>query len=114
MVLADEAAVVDVGEDAHEEPEGERGSAYTYMRLGRAGVYVLAVHAVGHAAMPGDAVAEILDIERALESRSEEAAKWCNERREACKDEKVELVGRVRDRGPAAQLRYKGNISGAS
>ena len=35
----------------------------------------LAVHAVGHAAMAGDAVAKVLDFEAALEAAGKEAAK---------------------------------------
>ena len=65
--------------------------------------------------MPGDAVAEVLDVERTLESRSEETAKGRNKGREAGKDEEVELVRRIRDCGAADQLQWKKhNVSGIS
>ena len=68
-------------------------------------VYALAVHAVGHAAVAGDAVAEVLDVEGALEARGEEAAEGRDEGREAGEDEEVELVRHIGDRRDlAAQL----------
>ena len=112
MVLLDQAAIIDVGENAHKESRLD-GQHPMDDEISVRRQYSLAIHPVCHTAVSRDAVAEVLDVERALEPRSEETAKWCNEGRKACKDEKVELVGRVRDRGPAAQLRYKGDISRA-
>lgn len=54
----------------------------------------LAVHAVGDAAVAGDALAEIFDFEGAFEARGEEAAEGGDERGEGCEDEDVELHGR--------------------
>ena len=51
----------------------------------------LAVHAVGHAAVPRYAVAEVLDLEPALEAAGEEAAKRRYQRRERRQHERVEL-----------------------
>ena len=59
---------------------------------------VLAVHAVGHATVPGDAVAEVLDVERALEAGREEPAEGRDERCEASEHEYVVLVGCIWDR----------------
>ncbi len=59
--------------------------------------YALAIHAIRHSAVPRDAVAEILDVERALETGCEEAAERSDKRREAGHDEQVELVRRVWD-----------------
>ncbi len=39
----------------------------------------LAVHAVSHAAMPGYAVAKVLNLEAALEAAGKEAAEGCND-----------------------------------
>ena len=70
-----------------------------------AGKDALAVHAVRHASVAGDAVAEVLDVEGALEAGGEEAAEGRDEGREAGKDEEVELVRHIGDRRDlAAQL----------
>ena len=61
------------------------------------GSYALAIHTIRHPTMSGYAMTEIFDIERPLETRREEAAEWCHERRETCHDEKVELVVGVRN-----------------
>ena len=53
--------------------------------------------------MAGDRVSEVLDVECALEARSEEAAEGRNERSEASKDNKMDLKGRVGDRIPGAR-----------
>jgi hypothetical protein len=39
----------------------------------------LAVHAIGHPSMTRNAVAKILDVEGALETRREKTSKWCHE-----------------------------------
>jgi len=54
----------------------------------------LAVHAIGDAAVAGDALAEVFDFEGAFEARGEEAAEGRDERGEGCEDENVELHGR--------------------
>ena len=38
----------------------------------------LAVHAISHASVTGNAVAEILDVEGALKTRREETSKRCH------------------------------------
>lgn len=58
----------------------------------------LAVHAIRHAAVPRDAVAEVLDVERALEAGREEPAEGRDKRREAGEHERVVLVRCVWDR----------------
>lgn len=60
--------------------------------------HLLAVHAIGHATMAGDAVAKVLDIEGALETRGEETAKGRNEGGEGSEEEDVVLVWRIRNR----------------
>lgn len=70
LVYGDEALVIHEGEEAHDK---------------------LTIHAVRHTAVPRDAVAKVLDLERALQSASEEAAKGRYERGECCKDERVEM-----------------------
>ena len=57
----DEGVVVDVGEHRH---------------------HHLTVHSVRQPAVPGDAVAEVLDLERALEPRREEPACYGGQRRQ--------------------------------
>ena len=61
--------------------------------------YILAIHAVCHAAMARDALPEILDTEGTLEARSKESPERCNKGREACHEEQVDLVRRVRNGG---------------
>jgi len=58
---------------------------------------VLAIHSVCHAAMSWNAVSKILDIESALETRSEKATKWCNQRSEARHGQQMELIRRIRN-----------------
>ena len=70
----DEGPVVDVDEEPHKE---------------------LAVHAVREPAVTRDEVAKVLDLERALEARSEEAAEGRDDGRKDGHDEPVELRGRV-------------------
>lgn len=54
----------------------------------------LAVHAVSHTAVARNRVAKILDLECALETRSEESTEWGDERRECGQDQGVQLNGR--------------------
>lgn len=68
--LRNERVVVDVGEEAHDE---------------------LAVHAVGNTTVARDRVAKVLDLERALETRSEETTKWRNKRSKGGPEEGVDL-----------------------
>lgn len=70
LVYRDEAVVVHVGEETHDE---------------------LTVHAISDTAMARDRIAEVLDLECSLEAGSEEAAEWCNERGESREDENVHL-----------------------
>lgn len=70
LVDLDKGVEVHVGEEAHDE---------------------LAVHAVRHAAVAGDGVAKVLDLEGALEAGGEEAAKGSNERGKGGEGESVQL-----------------------
>lgn len=70
VVDDDERVVVDVGKESHDE---------------------LAVHAIGDAAVARNRVAKVLDLESALETGCEEAAKGGNERRKSGKNQGVEL-----------------------
>lgn len=70
LVHGDEALVVHEGERAHDE---------------------LAVHAVGDAAVAGNGVAKVLDVEGALDARGKEAAKGRDQRRKGGEDQDVEL-----------------------
>lgn len=72
LVHLDESVIVHVGEEAHDE---------------------LTVHAVRHATVPGNGVAEVLDLEGALEARSKEAAEWGDERSKRREHERVDLHG---------------------
>ena len=57
FVDGDETVVVHVCEGSHDE---------------------LTIHPVGHTSVTWDTVAEVLDLERSLETRGEEASKGCN------------------------------------
>ncbi len=48
--------------------------------------------------MPRNAVSKVLDIESALETRSEKAAKWCDQRGETCHEQQMELIWHIRYR----------------
>lgn len=72
----DESVVIDVCEEAHDK---------------------LAVHTVGHAAVPRDRIAEVLDFEGAFKARGEEATKGCDEGGESRENKSVELDWRYRD-----------------
>lgn len=68
---------------------------------------VLAIHPISHTTVTGDAVPEILQVERALEPRGEESSEGRYERGKGRENEAVELIGGVRNRGNgdvAAQL----------
>lgn len=76
--------------------------------------YALAVHAVGHASVAGDTVAEVLDVEGAFETRGEEAAEGSYEGREAGHEEQMDLVWSVRDRRDVAtELHAQGKRDGS-
>jgi hypothetical protein len=45
---------------------------------------VLAIHSICHAAMSGNAVPKVLDVESTLETRSKKATKWCDQGSETC------------------------------
>jgi hypothetical protein len=72
VVNGDEAGVVEKRNRSHDE---------------------LAVHAVGHAAVARNRVAKVLDLESALQTGGEEAAKGCDQRGECGENEDVELDG---------------------
>lgn len=67
-IFADQAGVIDIGENAHQK---------------------LAVHSISHPPMPGDAVTEIFDVEGTFKSGGEETSKWTDKRRKDCHDENV-------------------------
>jgi hypothetical protein len=58
---------------------------------------VLAIHSIRHTPMSWNAVSKILNIESALEARSEKATKWCNQRSEARHEQQMELIWRIRN-----------------
>lgn len=70
LVKSNKGMVVHVGEEAHDE---------------------LAIHAIRHTAMSRNGVAKVLDLESALEPRSEETAKRCNERGKGGQYQSVQL-----------------------
>jgi len=76
VMLANEAAIIDVDKHAHQE---------------------LAIHSIRHTAMSWNAVSKVLDIESALETRGEKATKWCNQRSEASHEQQMELIRRIRN-----------------
>lgn len=62
------------------------------------GGHLLAVHAVSHATVAGDAVPEVLDVESTLETGREEATEGRDQGSEAGEHEDVQLVRSVGDR----------------
>jgi len=76
-VFADQTAIIDVGEDTHQE---------------------LAIHSISHSPVSGDAVTEILDVEGTLKSRSEKTTEWSDKRRKNGHDEDMEVVGCIWER----------------
>lgn len=76
VVLPNQARVVDVAEESHEE---------------------LAVEAVSQASVAWDRVSKVFDVEGSLEARGEETAKGSNQTGKGGHDERVELEGGVRD-----------------
>jgi predicted methyltransferase len=71
--------------------------------------HALAIHTISHPTVSGNTISKIFDIERALEARSEEAAKRSDERCKCCHGKGVELEWRIRDwryRVPQAELQY--------
>ena len=84
----------------------------------------LTIHAIRHAAMAGDAVAEILDVEGAFQAAGEEAAEGGDEGGEGGHDEDVALHGGDgefggqegpvgRDEGQAVGVRDEDRVRGA-
>ena len=47
--------------------------------------------------MSWNAISKVLNVECALETRSEEATEWCDQRSETCHEQQVELIGHIRD-----------------
>lgn len=91
MVHSNEAGVVHKCEKTHDE---------------------LAIHAVCHTTVTRNGVTEVLDVESALQARSEEASKGRNERGKGCEDEDMKLHGRhleaCRDVRPRGEVDWKG------
>lgn len=81
-VDGDEALVVHESEEAHDE---------------------LAIHPVSDPAVAWDRFTEILDLERPLQARGEEAAKWRDERGKGREHQYVQLHGRDHDRGVTSE-----------
>lgn len=69
---------------------------------GKAAHDELTVHAIGHAAVSGDGVTEVLDLEGALQARGEEAAEGRDQRGEGGQGHGVELH-RLRGEAEVAQ-----------
>jgi hypothetical protein len=47
--------------------------------------------------MSWNAISKVLNVESALETGSEKATKWCDQRSETCHEQQVELIGHIRD-----------------
>jgi len=71
----------------------------------------LAIESVGNTTMSWNRIAEILDMERTLDSGCEETAEWGDERGECRKEEDVELerfnVDRCRHASPGGELNWE-------
>jgi len=76
-VFADQAAIIDVGEDAHQE---------------------LAIHSISHPPVSRNAVAKVLDVEGTLKPGSEEATERSNKGCKNGHNEDVEMVDCIRER----------------
>lgn len=97
VMLAYKRRVVHIREHAHEESNvGVKvKSAISFMNSSRLGGNALAIHTIGHPAVAWDAVTEVLQVERTLKARGEEASEWRDERGEGCEDKTVKLELRV-------------------
>lgn len=93
LVCGDEGVVVQESEETHDE---------------------LAIHTICHAAVPGDGVAKVLDLEGALETRGKEAAEGSDERREGRENEGVKMHRgkRRRPMGVDRDEGYLGDLEG--
>lgn len=80
VVLSDERRVVDVREETHQE---------------------LAVESVSQAAVTGNAVTKVLDVEGTLETTSEETTEGSDQTGESSHDKRMELEGRPWERRDA-------------
>jgi hypothetical protein len=69
------ATIIDIGKHAHEESR----NGVSVLKNGIEIKNSLAVHAIGHPSMTRDAVAKILYVEGALETRCEESSKRCHQ-----------------------------------
>lgn len=70
VVDGNEAGIIEKGDCAHDE---------------------LAIHAIRDTAVAGNAIAKVFDLEGALQSRGEEAAKRCDQGRKSGKNQDVEV-----------------------
>jgi hypothetical protein len=93
IVGANQTAIIDVGEDAHEESDNDNQSMMTGIRI----VCLLAIHPICHPSVAWDAVAKVFDVKGAFEARRKEAPEGRDEGRKACKHKEMKLVWRVRD-----------------
>lgn len=75
-------------------PDGDKGLV---VEEGKHAHDELAVHAVRHAAVTGDRVAKVLELESSLETRGKETAEWGNQRCKSGPDQGVKVHGRHRD-----------------
>ena len=57
--------------------------------------------------MSWNAISKVLDVESALETRSEKASKWCDQGSETCHEQQVELIGHIRDLVDLARKLHK-------
>jgi hypothetical protein len=74
-ILADQATVIDIGENTHQKPGLLSANGSVECEVGS----ILAIHSISHSPMSRNAVAEIFDVESTLKSGGEEAAKWGDE-----------------------------------
>ena len=94
-VFTNQTAVINVGEDTHQEPatlSAKNPSARHKIPN------ALAVHSISHSPVSRDTVTKVLDVKGTLKSGSEEATEGGNERRENGHDEQMKMVGRIWER----------------
>lgn len=90
-IFADQASVIDIGENAHQKSATLSVNGSGNGELSN----VLAVHSIGHPPMARNAMAEIFDVEGTFKSGGEETPEWADKGRKNCHDENVQVVGRI-------------------
>jgi hypothetical protein len=80
MVFTNETAIVNIGENTHEEPFKLLAFAGSVIERGNNS---LAIHPIGHPTMSRDAMTEIFDVESTFKPRSKESSERSNKGCEA-------------------------------